>query len=176
MSERPKEFSWFEGQRILLRRLVNRQQRLMASLFDETVITNKNLYVLKPKGGHSIKFLLGLMNSRLFSRMYLAQISQATKDDFPQVTIKDLRALPVCSIDSSDSSRKSAYKRMISLVDAMLTHNKQLSIAKSDSQKNLIQSQIDSMDAEIDQLVYQLYELTPEQIDLVESNGCHVTK
>jgi hypothetical protein len=43
MKESPKEFVWFEGQRILLRRLVNRRQRLMATLVCDTFITNKNL-------------------------------------------------------------------------------------------------------------------------------------
>ena len=50
MTERPKEFTWFQGGRILLRRLVNRRQRMMASLATDTFITNKNLYTVVPNG------------------------------------------------------------------------------------------------------------------------------
>mgnify|MGYP000184109231 CR=1 FL=1 len=41
MKEWPKDFKWFRGKRILLRRLVNRRQRLMASMTEDTIITNK---------------------------------------------------------------------------------------------------------------------------------------
>ncbi|RKZ78504.1 MAG: restriction endonuclease subunit M, partial [Candidatus Parabeggiatoa sp. nov. 3] len=47
MKEKPKEVSWFQDERILLRRLVNRRQRLMAVIVEETFITNKNLYIIK---------------------------------------------------------------------------------------------------------------------------------
>jgi len=40
-------------------------------------------------------FVLGLLNSKLVSRLYLDQVTQATKDDFPQVTVKDILELPV---------------------------------------------------------------------------------
>ena len=38
MRERPKEFHWFEGKRILLRRLVSRKQRLMATILEQQII------------------------------------------------------------------------------------------------------------------------------------------
>src|ERR1035437_2019993 len=98
MKERPQEFRWFESERILLRRLVNRQQRLMATLVTETFITNKNLYSLLPKrGAPAIRALLGILNSFLLSRLYIEAVSQATKDDFPQVTITDLLRLPIAT-------------------------------------------------------------------------------
>jgi len=96
MKEYPKEFRWFEGERLLLRRLVNRRQRLMATIAKKTFITNKNLYSLLPKPGtEPLEVTLALLNSKLISRLYIEAVSQATKDDFPQVTIADLTTLPV---------------------------------------------------------------------------------
>ena len=46
MREWPKQFRWFEGDRLLMRRLVNRQQRLMTASAEDPFITNKNLYSL----------------------------------------------------------------------------------------------------------------------------------
>jgi len=95
MKERPKEVFWFEGTRILLRRLVNRRRRLMAMLVTETFITNKNLYSILPRDDAlDTRIILAVLNSKLISYLYLKQVSQATKDDFPQVTIRDTRALP----------------------------------------------------------------------------------
>ena len=91
MSERPKEFIWFEGQRILLRRLVNRRQRLMASLVNDTFVTNKNLYSILPKGkGIDLRSRAWDYQQHFISYLYINRVTQASKDDFPQVTIKDI--------------------------------------------------------------------------------------
>ena len=117
MKERPKEFFWFEGTRILLRRLVNRRQRLMAMLVTETFITNKNLYsILSRDDALDIRVILAILNSKLISYLYLKQVSQATKDDFPQVTIRDTRALPF-PLASRVSERSN---QLVALVERML--------------------------------------------------------
>ena len=45
---------------------------------------------------------------------------------------------------------------------------KQLAAAKSAAQKAIVQRQIDATDRQIDQLVYQLYGLTDEEVALIE--------
>ncbi|MCK4393632.1 hypothetical protein KAX17_12070 [Candidatus Bipolaricaulota bacterium] len=57
---------------------------------------------------------------------------------------------------------------MVNLVQTMLELHKQLAAAKTDHEKSLIQRQIDSTDKQIDQLVYELYGLTDEEIRIVE--------
>lgn len=59
---------------------------------------------------------------------------------------------------------------MFSLVDQMLSLNKQLPAAKTDHEKTALQRQIDATDRQIDQLVYELYGLTEEEIKIVESS------
>jgi len=165
MKERPKEIKWFEGQRILLRRLVNRRQRMMASCITETFITNKNLYSVIPKNiSTNILAILGVINSRIISYLYINQVTQATKDDFPQVTIKDVLSLPFPCIANEDAR----HNRMVQLVEQMLVLHKQLTEAKTSHEQTLIQRQIDATDKQIDKLVYELYDLTPEEIAIVE--------
>jgi hypothetical protein len=53
----------------------------------------------------------------------------------------------------------------------MLTLNKQLAEAKTGHEQTLIQRQIDATDKQIDKLVYELYELTPAEIAIVEGSG-----
>jgi len=167
MKECPKEFKWFEGPRILLRRLVNRKQRLMACFTDKTFITNKNLYTLIPAKEKELQskflfFFLGVLNSKLISRLYIDQVSQATKDDFPQVTIKDILELPLPIADQS------CHDKMVRLVEAMLEAKKQLAKAKTDKDKTYYENKCAGLDHQIDRLVYDLYSLTDKEIVIVE--------
>jgi len=164
MKECPKEFIWFNGPRILLRRLVNRRQRLMATFTSDTLITNKNLYSILPKDQNlPIMAILGVMNSRLISYLYVNQVTQATKDDFPQVTIKDAKALPFPEMtDITDRTH------MVTLVDQILSLNKQLKDSRTPQEQTSLQRQIEATDSQIDDLVYKLYGLTEEEIKIVE--------
>jgi hypothetical protein len=57
---------------------------------------------------------------------------------------------------------------MVKLVEQMLSLHKQLSQAKTPDDKIRLQRQIDATDQQIDRLVYELYELTKEEISIVE--------
>jgi len=53
----------------------------------------------------------------------------------------------------------------------MLILHKQLEDAKTPHEKTALQRQIDATDQQIDQLIYELYGLTEEQINLIEAKG-----
>ena len=69
---------------------------------------------------------------------------------------------------SQNERDKSIHDRLVKLVGSMLSLHKHLAAAKSESQKTVVQRQIDATDAEIDRLVYDLYGLTAEEIAIVE--------
>ncbi|MEW5818035.1 MAG: TaqI-like C-terminal specificity domain-containing protein, partial [Spirochaetota bacterium] len=163
LRERPKETIWFEGRHILLRRLVNRQQRLMACITDQTFINNKNLYSIIPQKIDG-NILLAILNSKLLSFLYIKQVTQAVKDDFPQVTIKDILSLPFPHEDLLVKH----HDKMVLLVERMLSLHKSLAAAKNPSEQDRLRREIESTDAEIDGLVYELYGLTEEEIKVVE--------
>ena len=175
MKEKPKEFFWFEGQRILLRRLVNRRQRLMASITQETFITNKNLYSLIPQNIDG-RILLGILNSRLLSYLYIQQVTQAVKDDFPQVTIKDILSLPFPTdenIKNNDTQFISIVERMLELTPLLSPQFQQTELGgrqapRTPQDKERVKREIESTDRQIDRLVYELYGLTEEEIRIVE--------
>ena len=165
LKERPKELKWFEGQRILLRRLVNRQQRLMASLCSKAFLTNKNLYSILPQHNVDLRFVLGLLNSKLISYLYINQVTQAVKDDFPQVTIRDVLNLPYPSVDEIQQ------KRLSKLVEQMLDAKEKLSNAKTEAETNHFEHLCQTLDRQIDEAVYELYGLTEEEIKIVEGKS-----
>jgi len=59
---------------------------------------------------------------------------------------------------------------MVELVEQMLDLNKQMAEAKEPQTKTVLQRQIETTDRQIDRLVYELYELTEEEIKIVEGS------
>ncbi len=153
----------FEGERIVLRRLLTRKFRLQASIATERMITTDNVLNMVPKSGDvSVPFAVGILNSRLISWVYVNTSMVAQKDDFPQVHLSALAALP---LPSADVTR---HDHMVALVECMLELHQRQAAAQTPADRELYARQIAATDREIDALVYELYGLTEEEIAVVE--------
>jgi hypothetical protein len=53
----------------------------------------------------------------------------------------------------------------------MLEATKQLAAARPERDKNFYESKCATLDRQIDNLVYELYNLTPDEIAIVEGSG-----
>ena len=82
-----------------------------------------------------------------------------------------IKKLPIRTIDFSDKQEKADHALMVNLVNQMLYMNKKLGGAKTPQAKNILQRQFEATDKQIDQLVYKLYDLTEEEIKIVESEN-----
>jgi hypothetical protein len=60
--------------------------------------------------------------------------------------------------------------RMVELVQKMLDLHQQLPNVAGAAQKSTLQTMIARIDRDIDQLVYELYDLTPDEIQIVEGD------
>jgi len=119
------------------------------------------------------KYLLGILNSRL-SYFYFAETCAALEgkaDRYLRFKRQYVEDFPVHPINLANPADKARHDRMVTLVDQMLSLNKQLAAAHTDHEKTTLQRQIESTDRQIDKLVYGLYELTPEEIAIVDCQG-----
>ena len=57
---------------------------------------------------------------------------------------------------------------MVALVERMLDLHKRLHGAGSDSEREVLQRQVEATDRQIDALVYELYGLTADEVAVVE--------
>ncbi len=155
--------------KLLVRRLVNRSDRLMATYTEAQMVCTKdvNPFVVSDASLNAC-YLLGVFNSRLISYVYVNTSSIATKDDFRQTTLSELRSLPIRTIDFDDPDDVAKHDRMVELVGAMLEVNKRLQAVQNPNDRKVIERQIAATDTQIDSLVYELYELTDEEIAIVE--------
>jgi hypothetical protein len=112
-------------------------------------------YVYEKSKDYSLFYLLGILNSFLLNRYYRAY--------YTDVNIKPtyLSQLPIPKISIQQQ------KEIIELVNVILT------ITNSDDYlgSSVKNAKVKALEAEIDQLVYQLYDLTPEEIAVVEGRG-----
>ncbi len=81
-----------------------------------------------------------------------------------------VRDLPIRTIDFSSPADVARHDRMVSLVESMLALHRQLADTKTAHDREVIQRQIDATDSQIDALVYELYELTEDEIRIVEAS------
>jgi len=173
MKDKPSLKPFYEAEpKILIRRIINRQDRLDACYCDEKIVLKKDinpfiLTVTKPYP----KFVLGIINSQLLSYLYVNTSAIATKDDFRQTTLAELRRLPIPFPDFDNNSDKKRHDNLVELVDKMLALTPKLRDATSEAEKAALQNAVATTDAQIDRLVYELYGLTDEEIKIVESAG-----
>jgi len=113
-------------------------------------------------------YILGLINSELLYYLWRILFNDF-KSSFPQVTIKSLSSLPIRTIDFDIPEDVAKHDKMVQLVESMLDLNKRVHAdGISTQEKKILQKQIAITDRQIDQLVYQLYDLTEEEIKIVE--------
>jgi len=76
--------------------------------------------------------------------------------------------LPIHNLILTDADEEARHDRLVEMVENMLAWNKQLAEAKTPQERAVLERQIATTDKAIDQLAYELYGLTDEEIRLVE--------
>lgn len=166
MSDKPSLRRFYEAvPKLLIRRVISRQDRLLVAYTDEKLVFKKDInpFILTDRNWN-IFFVLGILNSRLISSLYINTSSIATKDDFRQTTLAELRGLPIPKLKNGEI----IHNHLVELVKTMLILVPKLEQAKVPHEKEALQRQIDAIDKQIDQLVYGLYGLTEDEIRIVE--------
>jgi type I restriction-modification system DNA methylase subunit len=165
----PREERYFTEPKILLQAMRNKSlaRRLVAAYDNERHYNAHNLanIISRPASRYDLRYVLGLLNSRLLNYWYKAH--------FPNVNINpsDFRQVPIHELDFGLPEGREHHTRMVQLVDRMLALQENLQKARTDHEKEVLQRQLDATDREIDALVYELYGLTADEIRMVEEAG-----
>jgi hypothetical protein len=164
----PRRTKLFDKPKILIRQT---SDRIRAAFDSEQWYCLKSAIVVQLKGDSKIvyEYLLALLNSKLMNYLYDYQVGEQSRV-FPEVKPVQLFKLPIRTIDFSDPTDVARHDQMVRLVDRMLDLNKQLQECNTPHEKTFIQNQIDYTDGQIDDLVYELYDLTEEEIRIVKDS------
>ncbi|OQY29309.1 MAG: restriction endonuclease subunit R [Candidatus Cloacimonetes bacterium 4572_55] len=112
-------------------------------------------------------FLFGILNSRLITFFY-EHLSAVFRGGYLRFIYQYLVELPIRAIDFTDPTDMARHDQMVTLVQRMLDLNQRLAAAKVPQATTMLQRQIAATDRQIDKLVYELYDLTDEEIKIVE--------
>jgi hypothetical protein len=145
----PRVPVFFEGDKILIRQIPGKES-LIASFIKETFVVDQTAYIAKAKSELDILFYLGILNSKLLF-WYFQNINNEFDQLFPKIKVKEFNALPLPSIEYPSEEISSIVSNILEL--------------KARDKK----SDISQLENQIDQLVYQLYELTGEEIKIIEN-------
>ncbi len=148
-------------------------KRITASYTDKFFCADLSLYILTLPSLEietkelSLFFLLGILNSRLITYfMIYSNLIGNLKTGTPQIRLKDVRSIPIPKINMS------AQMTIIKYAKKTLDLNAQLNNEAENSNKwSETKSEIERTNKKIDEEVYKLYGLTPEEIKIVEGKN-----
>lgn len=160
---------YFENPKVLLREIALN----IECYFDEDgYYTLNKVYSIQSTGEYGLYFLLGLLNSKLLSYYFRNKFEEShVQNGYLQFKKLYTSQIPIKKLDFKNEADKNFYRNLGDLSKKMIVLNKSLQNEEENSEKWLkIRDEIETTDRKIDQLVYQLYGLTEEEIRVVEGD------
>jgi hypothetical protein len=157
----PRDKKIFETEEKIIVRQTG--DRIIATIIGENIICRNNLHIIIAKELNH-KFLLGILNSKL-TDFYYYQINPERGEVLAEVKKNHVEQLPLPKINEKNQP---SHNQIISYVEQLLQLNTELKTESLESNKVHIISRIKYCESKINELVYQLYELTEEEIRIVE--------
>jgi len=150
----PRKSVPFAGKRILVRQIPAKMPYAIHSVYTEDAYYNDINSMVIFNSQLDLKYILAILNSRLISFWFTHKFDKMQRNIFPQFKVNELAAFPVVAIDSAELK----YRKIIELVDKMLNCAKQKHNAE-----------INQLNAQIDAMIYNIFEITKEEIKTIEN-------
>lgn len=115
----------------------------------------------------SYLYFCGLLNSRLLN-FFFKKISTPFNGGYFASNKQFIEKLPIKVIEFHDLQEKNMYDQIVQLVSTMLRLQKTNNNLTVEQERIVLKRQIESVDNQIDKLVYELYGLTEDEIKIVE--------
>ena len=122
--------------------------------------SDSNAFIVKEEEPFLLKYILVLLNSKLHNWFY--GFIGKPKGNSREYFNKPLAEIPIKAISLEDQAP------LIKLADQMLETQARLQQALSDDDKKLLKQRAAILDKQIDNAVYKLYNLTADEVKIVE--------
>ena len=117
-------------------------------------------------------YLLGLLNSKL--GFFYFSLTCAGLEGKGEIYLRFfgqyLEGFPIRTIDFSKPKEKAAHDKIVEMVEKMLEAKKSLANAQTDKDKTFYERFCASLDRQIDDLVYDLYDLAEDERQIIENS------
>ena len=157
----PRNPEFFKGVRVYSRKILG--EKLVVTVEFEDSIADQQVYISCPKNDFpNALYLAGILGSK-FVAFFIHSYFDEAKDAFPQIKIGQLKEIPIAYKEITD------HNRLALLVKQLLALHKQT--PRTPQEKESLQREIEATDKKIDQMVYELYGLTEEEIKIIENQS-----
>jgi hypothetical protein len=148
-----KDFRLYSTKRILVRQIPSKPPYCIhACLVEETILNDRNsMNIINIRA--KPEYVLGILNSRLVSWWFVHKFGKMQRQTFPQFKVNELADFPLPKNGEKHRDEIAKLARQI------------LATKKRDPEVDTT-----TLEREIDRLVYKLYDLTPEEIAIVEGS------
>jgi hypothetical protein len=139
----------------------------IASFVPANIFTLNTIYNIYPKTDNKInlKFLLGIINANI-TKFFWKKKFYDNKKTFPKIKKEAILSIPIPIINNNNTQND-----IVRLVDQLLKLNAEKSETKLPSKINQLNEKITYCEDKINQIIYQLYGLTKEEIAVAEEAG-----
>jgi type I restriction-modification system DNA methylase subunit len=137
---------------------------IVVTLGDKDEVSEYSAFMLIPRRGHNLYYLLALLNSKFITFYALQEnIILTGKKKQPQIRLKGLQCLPVPNVNQSEQ------EKIAKCAQTMLDLHKGLQAIPANTDKyNSLKREIEKLDREIDETISKLYGLTAEEIKIID--------
>jgi len=163
----PRKSVPFNGNRILVRQIPAQPPYCINGVFTDKEYLNdiNSMVIFNPVKEYNLKYILGVINSRLLSYWFINTFDKFQRKIFPQFKVNELAKFPIYP------ANKKQQKEIVVLVNKILKLNKQLQPIPENSDKwNSVKREIEKVDWGIDERVFGLYELTEEERKMIRES------
>ena len=165
---RPREARNFErNTKIFVQDIRNLalRRRIVATMDTRKLYADHTLSVIySTDEAYDLKYVLGILNSKLVNYVF--------QHKYLDIHIKGiyLEELPIRRIDFHNPEDVAYYNNLIQLVTQMLTLKEKAIRNKGSQQQILLQRQLDSIDSQIDELVYDIYQMDQHEREIINAS------
>ncbi len=161
-----RDYSIFSNPKIIIRQT---SDKLIGCYDENSFITRHSTHCILPLNETiNLKFILGILNSRLMNFYYQTLIPEKGKA-FAEVKAIHVKKLPIKLADKKSKLESQIQNDIIKFADTLLELNQRLNETKLHSDKEQINRRIEHSENSINNLVYKLYNLSDGDINIIEN-------
>ena len=136
--------------------------------YNETLTTRSIYNVILKSKKTKPEFYLGIINSSLFKHYFKTLIAPQT-NIFPKIRIVQLKEIPLPILDFKNDKHLEIYSNMVNNVSKLMELYKELNNLNIPQHQENTKRKINFAENEINNSVYELYEISPEEIKIIEN-------
>lgn len=157
--------------KLAIRKIVG--PKLVCTFIRDPAVLDQSIYiaVARPDDSSEISllFLLGVLASAV-GGFYIIRKHSIYDALYPWFTKEQLANFPIPALDMTKTAARAKHDRMVELVEALISTKKEIASAANETTRSYFETKAAGLDRQIDDLAYDLYELTPEERALIEGS------